>query len=382
MHIRYFATNRDGENLGKNITRNKRISLQKSGYHWIDTSKYMSYYLATTDSNRIHHSSIIVESKTKIFDKFLNKESIKNIIICIHGFNVELNEAITSFSVLSDTLNSISQLKNKIIVDPLAQEHQLDNEKGLTGVIGFSWPSNGSVFHYDSDRKDASYSASPLANMISIIKSNNPNARIHIIAHSMGNFLVCRMLEMLVNKQIFTIVQVENRHNQKELIDKEISRRGDGGDKNFFIDNFIMLAPDVERRHITQCDQHGEVNDDNTINSTSSYLGPFYAGLHHLVGGNHLFYSRYDTALKLSREEKELFREKPNELWRKFTFRGVDPNNLWENSLGLNPAPKLSPSNLYSYNASTMSNRTIDHGDYFDTPAIVEKIADLIINYE
>ncbi|MDJ0573267.1 MAG: alpha/beta hydrolase [Pleurocapsa sp. MO_192.B19] len=367
MHIKYFATNRDREHLGRDFNRDTRIKLQKGGYNWIDTKQYMSYYLATTDPTTMPSEAIIENSQEIIFNNFLNYPSIKHIIVCIHGFNVHLHGALTSFSVLIDTLKKTTKLGSTIITDPTTDEAKdyLNTMSDLTAVVGFSWPSNGSVFDYASDRLEAVSSASTLANLISAIRNQNPNAKIHIIAHSMGNFLTCEMLGKLVNKEISTLY-----HN--EQIEKMLKRRDHGGESKFFVDCYIMLAPDVERRHVTQCDKHDSER-------KADYLGPFYAGLYHLVGGVYLFYSRHDSALKASKVEKEA-REKIGAI--KEIFTGRDLNNLWEDSLGLNPAPELAPSNIYSYNASTLSNRPIDHGDYFDTVAIAEKISESILNYK
>jgi esterase/lipase superfamily enzyme len=367
MHIKYFATNRDRENLGRDINRDTRIKLQRGGYNWIDTKQYMSYYLATTDPTTMPSEAIIKDSQKEIFDNFLNHPSIKHIIVCIHGFNVHLHSALTSFSVLIDTLKKTTKLGSTLVTDPTTDEAKvrLSSMNNLTAVVGFSWPSNGSVLDYASDRLEAVSSASTLANLISAISEQNPNAKIHIIAHSMGNFLTCTMLGKLVNEDISTLYQ-------NEQIEKKLKRRDRGGEGAFFVDCYIMLAPDVERRHVTQCDKHGSFG-------KATYLGPFYAGLYHLVGGVYLFYSRHDSALKASKVEKEA-REKIGAI--KEIFTGSDLNNLWEDSLGLNPAPELAPSNMYSYNASTLSNRPIDHGDYFDTVTIAQKISESILNYK
>ncbi|MEB3311559.1 MAG: alpha/beta hydrolase [Snowella sp.] len=378
MYIKYFATNRDQENLGRDIERKTRIELQKGGYNWIDAQKYMSHYLATTDPTRMTTDAIVKSSKETIFDGFLKNPKIKRIVICVHGFNVHLHGALTSFSILTDTLEETkTKLGQGLIVDP-SQIAKKENLNDLTAVVGFSWPSNGRVCDYKSDRLEAISSAAALANLISAIKSHCPRVEVHIIAHSMGNFLVCNMLKSLVNYESLPCNFADNEELKSKL-ELEIGRRGEreGANSHFFVDSYIMLAPDVERRHVTQCNK----SEDDPQHTKASYIGPFYGGLHHLVGGTYLFYSRYDQALKASKLEKEVFRE--NKL-RGITdiFTGPDLENLWEDSLGLNPAPNLAPSNFYSFNASTLSNRPIDHGDYFDTPAIAQKISEIILNYQ
>ena len=43
MSLRYFATNRDRENLGHLMKRDERIALQRGGYHVLDMEAYMSH---------------------------------------------------------------------------------------------------------------------------------------------------------------------------------------------------------------------------------------------------------------------------------------------------------------------------------------------------
>jgi len=123
------------------------------------------------------------------------------------------------------------------------------------------------------------------------------------------------------------------------------------------------------------------------------YIGPFFEGLFHLVGGVYLFYSRHDQALKASKVEKEL-RERKGAVKEFIVGRNMEnrresklwddnqwDDNRWEDSLGLNPAPPVAPPNLYSFNASTLANMQIDHGNYFDTRGVVKTIADKIFSY-
>lgn len=362
MGILYFATNRDRQNLGKHLDRTRRIQLQRGGYHWLDMKKYMSHYLATTDSSTMPPEVIIPNSEEWVFQKFLSSPNVKRIIIGVHGFNVALHGALTSFSILADTLQHTPAFGSNLITDPTTAEAAiLLNTSGteLTAFVGYSWPSDGKMTRYQADRVEAVSSASSLANLIGCIRLKNPAAQVHVIAHSMGNYLTCTMLQKLVDKEITPLDANDDIRNRVERIDR-------GGDQKFFIDRYIMLAPDVERRHVTQCDV------DNDFNTRAEYLGPFYAGLKHLVGEVHLFYSRFDTALKASKLEKE-GRELITGIGEFFT--GDNPDTRWESSLGLNPAPNVAPPNMYSYNGVTLTNREIDHGDYFDALPIADKIA-------
>ncbi|WP_017301813.1 alpha/beta hydrolase [Nodosilinea nodulosa] len=387
-YIRYFATNRDRDNLARDVSLKDRKNMQSGGYNWIDARRYMAYYLAETNAQQMPKESLIINSEETVFQAFLSKPSIRRIIIGIHGFNVPLHGALTSFSILADTIRDLDAFKPpenrlNLIVDPLLPEEQyrLNTEDNLTAVVGFSWPANGSVLAYNSDRTEAVSSGPALANMISIIHKFNPAAEIFVIAHSMGNFLACNMLKQLVDREY--VPYDYDKYDQGQL---SLRGQNSGSDK-FFIDGYFMLAPDVERRHVTKCYRSGEPTYQREQYSAQKenemedvyYLGPFFEGLLHLVGGVYLFYSRHDEALKASKVEKEL-RERADDLKELIVGRNI--NNLYEDSLGLNPAPPPAPPNMYSFNASTLSNMQIDHGNYFDTQGIAEKIAREIISYK
>jgi esterase/lipase superfamily enzyme len=381
--IRFFATNRDRENLGRSIDRDQRIHLQKGGYHWIDMKKYMAHYLATTDPSTITPNAIVPDSQETIFQHFLGQSSVKRIIIGIHGFNVPFYGALTSFSVLADTLSqSLENRGSTLITEPVVSEEYKDggisltydprlsdSNQDITAFVGFSWPSKGNVFDYQSDRTDALRSAPALANLICYMRTQNPSAKIYIIAHSMGNYLTCNMLGGLVNQDFSPMPELRN-----EEIDKQLKRIDKGGSNSFFVDRYLMLAPDVERREVTQCDVDG------IPNGKSDYIGPFYAGIKNLVAQTHLFYSRYDNVLKASVAEKEIVNESLQKISE--LFSKPDPQKRWEDSLGLNPLPALAPDNMYSHNATVLTNRAIDHGDYFDASAIADKIAELIMQVD
>ncbi len=388
--IRFFATNRDRENLGRSVDRDQRIKLQKGGYHWIDMKRYMAHYLATTDPTTIAPEAIVPSSQETIFNHFLSQSSVKRIIIGIHGFNVPFHGALTSFSVLADTLSqALEKRGSTLITDPVVSEEYkdgvisltydsdlIDPTKDITAFVGFSWPSKGHVFDYQSDRSEAIQSAPALANLIYRIRLNNPTVKIHIIAHSMGNYLACNMLGKLVNKEFSPILEPPLSAAIAAInikIDKQLDRNNDDS-QSFFVDRYLMLAPDVERREVTQCDVGG------IPNGKSDYIGPFYAGIKNLAAQTHLFYSRYDNVLKASVVEKEIVNESLQKISE--LFSKPDPQKRWEDSLGLNPLPALAPDNMYSHNATVLTNRTIDHGDYFDASAIADKIAELIMQVD
>jgi esterase/lipase superfamily enzyme len=362
MFIKYFASNRDRDKLGRNLAHDKRIQLQEGGYHWLDMEKYMAYYMSTTNFQILPQDAVITESDKVVFDPFLSDPKVKRIIVCVHGFNVHLHDALTWFSVLMQSLSNTEyknkdglQLRNSLITDPShpAQAELIKNNNDLTAVVGFSWPSNGNVVSYQSDRTEALSSRTALANIIARIKKNNHNAKVHIICHSMGNLLACSMFAGLINKE-FEPADYPMK-NYREVDDT-------------FIKNYIMLAPDVERRHVTMCDL-----DDNT----TDYVGPYYEGIRNMVGEAHNFYSRFDSALQFSNKEK--FIREGVETIKDF-FMGENPDHRYEQRLGLIEHPKVAPKNMFSHNAVALSNREIDHSDYQDCMPIAEKIAKIILD--
>ncbi len=364
--IRYFATNRDRQKLGRAFDDAERIKLQRSGYHWIDTEICMAQYLGSTDPSSLPIEAVIAEEQREGLQRFLAKPCIRTVVIGIHGFNVPLHGAITSFSLLAELLQQqLAQQGHSLLMGPDA----IDESRDHMAFIGFSWPSDGSVLAYQSDRNEATQSTAALANMIATIRTVNPGAGIAIIAHSMGNYLTCNMLANLLNEESWP-KQAFSGDDAGRRLTGRLSRREDNGTESF-VDQYIMLAPDVERREVTQC-PNVQIRSERL-----HYNGPFYGGLKHLVGHTHLFYSRHDSALQASVLEKEALREPIEKLKQRLT--GPELTKRWESSLGLNPLPSLAPPNMTGYNATRLTNRTIDHGDYFDAPAIIHTIADLLI---
>ena len=391
MSIRYFATNRDNENLGQDCNRAERIKLQEGGYHFVDMKAYMSYYLSEVDSKSMPKEVIIKDSQEKVFEKFLNNKKIGSIVICVHGYYVHFHDAQTWYGILTDALRHTRSLKGKIITDPVEQDKKIfdDNavrDGSLVAFIGFSWPSNGNVFSYMSDQGEARSSAPVLANLITRIREQRKDVSVNLICHSMGNYLACHMFKQLVNEE--SVPKVSNE-KISEIFKKRISRIDDVSTVNvedrYFVDRYVMLAPDMERRYITKC---VEVLDDiGTDKEKATYVGPFYSGLEHLVGQVHNFYSRFDGALAISNIEK-LPRKalaSAKGIMDKLTFGLIDylernPDEKWEQRLGATQQPIIAPPNMKSHNAVEITGREIGHSDYVDSTEIANVIADILVS--
>ena len=154
----------------------------------------------------------------------------------------------------------------------------------------------------------------------------------------MGNFLACHTFAALVNELIIPpdVASDEKltmmiRRGKKEDNSEDVNR------DDWLIDTYVMIAPDVERRHITKCDGAGVETD---------YVGPFYSGLQHLVRKKINVYSRFDGALSISNIEKaprklahavgdaassltfgllDFLERNPDQRWEKTTRRVASP---------------------------------------------------------
>lgn len=404
--VRFFATNREMAHLGRRAAeiarsgdgRELRIKLQRGGYYFVDMDRYMPFYFGEVDATTMPADAVVARSQDTVFDKFLAKPQIGRVVICVHGFNVHLHEAHGWFRVLLETMRALDGVGGRIVGnpdDPLLQPGSGAGDGSLSALIGFSWPSNGSVLAYNRDQHDAAASAQPLAALIARI--HLLGKKVDLLCHSMGNYLACAMLQGLVESVFvpppFTPDDLRMRDEEQNrptknakgyieqsrallrLIDRAELRPGseEARRDSWFIDNFVMIAPDVERRHVTKA-----------IGRTagSDYVGPFFSGLQHLVRSAHNVYSRFDGALGISIIEKKpksallALGEKVNALaFGMLDFLERNPDYKWEARLGVAPHPVSAPPNLVSVNATELAGRAIDHGDHIDSRAVVAEIA-------
>ena len=371
---RFFATNRAMHHLAKVVSSNgenaraTRLTLSRGGHYFVDMDEYMRFYLGTVRTDEMPSGAVVHDSGTTVFQKFLGDRRIKSVVVCVHGFNVELLEAFTWFRVLTDTMKSLD-MGSRVITSP--GDLGKNSAKGtLTAFIGFSWPSNGNVLSYLSDQRDAVASAAALACLLTRLRVAGKS--VNLLCHSMGSFLACHTLAALVEKRVVphgTTKKVAPLFDRgKKRHDSEHVDRA-----SWLIDNYVMLAPDVERRHVTKC-AGGKVE--------STYVGQFYSGLQHLVRKPVNVYSRFDSVLKLSSYEKA-----PREIAHSIgdaasaMTRGLldflkrNPDQRWEKRLGSAPAPLNAAPGFVSVNATELTNRRIGHGDHIDATAIVQRIA-------
>jgi esterase/lipase superfamily enzyme len=167
------------------------------------------------DESPVKHFTLL---NTEIFDqvKFTNilterigKSDQNDILLFIHGFNVDFKDAMLRTAQLGYDLNF----------------------KG--GVTAFSWPSDGSIGGYIADTDTAKLSSNYLCDFIKILLRPLGVKKLHIIAHSMGNVVLTNALIQLKNEGLFpnTII------NQIILAAPDI-------DKDIFIN---QIMPDINR---------------------------------------------------------------------------------------------------------------------------------------
>ena len=190
----------------------------------------------------------------------------------------------------------------------------------------------------------------------------------------MGNFLACHTFAELVNELTMPPDAASDekltmmiRRGKKEDNSEDVNR------DDWLVDTYVMIAPDVERRHITKCDGAGVETD---------YVGPSYSGLQHLVRKKINVYSRFDGAFSISNIEKT-----PRKLAHAvgdaassltcglLDFLKRNPDDRWEKRLGESPAPANAPPGFVSVNATELANRKIDHSDHIDSTHVVAQIA-------
>ena len=380
--IQYFATNRAMDQLARATSdRDQRLILSKGGYYFVDMAKYMRYYLATTDSGRLPKGAIVEESQKDVFDGFLNDKRIGRIVLCVHGFNVALFEAFTWFRVLTDTMKHLPDIGDRIVTSKADLETKPKNTKAgsLTAFVGFSWPSNGNVFSYMSDQREAVAAAPAFASLLARIKT--AKKPLSMICHSMGNYLACHALAAIVNEVVVPSDAVDSPEIKALLT--RADRVADSEDvkrTEFLVDTFVMIAPDVERRHVTKCEVK-DLDDEDDVDS--DYVGQFYSGLQHLAGRKVNIYSRFDSALNVSDLEK-----RPREAvltvgdavsrWSfgLLEFLERNPDQRWEKRLGSAPAPINAAPGFESINATEIAGRKIDHSDHVDAIDLTKAIAE------
>jgi len=100
--------------------------------------------------------------------------SNNSVLIVVHGFNV-LQHTFTK---------EVANVRRRLTA------------KGFKGaVVGYDWPADGGIFNYWSDWNDAQETAKHLViDGIGTLIRSKPNTKIHILAHSMGCYVISKAI--------------------------------------------------------------------------------------------------------------------------------------------------------------------------------------------
>lgn len=97
----------------------------------------------------------------------------RSLLLFVHGYNSSYQDAVLRLAQLS-----------------------LDSQQKSVPIL-FSWPSQGNVIGYASDRDAATYARDDLVNFLELLTGLPKDYRIGIIAHSMGSWLLVESLRQL-----------------------------------------------------------------------------------------------------------------------------------------------------------------------------------------
>lgn len=126
----------------------------------------------------------------------------KDAVVFVHGFNVTFDDAVKRTA-------------------------QVAYDIGFKGApIAFSWPSDGSLAQYMSDREDVTWSINHIEQFLTDVVDKAGAKKIHLIAHSMGNQGLIGALYRIALK---------NRNHKKVLFE-----------------NIILAAPDFDAQLFKQ----------------------------------------------------------------------------------------------------------------------------------
>lgn len=180
-------------------------------------------------------------------------EKQKHISLFVHGYNNSWQDAVTRYVSLKKNL--------------------FKGANGLGELICYTWPSDGSAASYLPDREDARESAPLLADALVTLNDHvialqrlasgdinkQCRAKVSIIAHSMGNFVIQKALAIAAKKL-----------NSPQLIT--------------LIHQLVMVAADVDNDIF---DRSMPAGSDGSLMSNLCYrIGALYTGLDQVLGAS------------------------------------------------------------------------------------------------
>ena len=150
-------------------------------------------------------------------------------LVFIHGFNVSFTGALQAGALLAQSLT--------------VADHPLN-------IVVFSWPSDGAAvpwMSYYSDREDARASGPAVARaflkfrdfVLALNAQDYCQRRVHLLAHSMGNYVLRQALQSLLHKE---------RDSLTRLFDQILMAAPDEDDDAFEHDDKLRLLPRIGRQ--------------------------------------------------------------------------------------------------------------------------------------
>jgi esterase/lipase superfamily enzyme len=103
----------------------------------------------------------------------ISKSTARDAFVFVHGYNVSFEDAARRTGQIAFDLDFVG------------------------APIFYSWPSNGKAADYLKDETNIAWSAPHFERFLALLSKHSGAARIHIIAHSMGNRVVCDALKAL-----------------------------------------------------------------------------------------------------------------------------------------------------------------------------------------
>lgn len=149
-----------------------------------------------------------------------------------------LNTSNDLISAAAATMQRSSLYKNQVLIfvhgynvgfeDALLRAAQMAFDLEFDGALmPFTWPSAGSFLGYGRDRDSADSAVEHLASLLEDIAKQLPSTKVHLIAHSMGNFVVLRALDKIKDRsaagpkmnigEVILAHPDEDRHRFEEL---------------------------------------------------------------------------------------------------------------------------------------------------------------------
>ncbi|MEP3478333.1 MAG: alpha/beta fold hydrolase [Fuerstiella sp.] len=283
--------NEDRRPVGSLLQQTRELSLQNpdSTYAFCDVRVSSKRARGTCSLDRQASGGLAVgELQVSSRDRFLHElqelqATPLDVLVFVHGFNVKLDHAI-------------------------ARAAQLAEDLPFHGtIIAFSWQSQGGTEAYRSDERTAERYFWNLAKLLYDLKTELPDSRLHVLAHSMGNRVtlrainaLCGTIDPMGNRDLYALRSLSDlsgggsdRQTDPPVF-QSVVRSTVGEIKQRYpewgawrasstpqpaIDNLIMAAPDV---------------------GVSQYQA-WIAGLKHTCGNMVLYASDTDFALEGSR---------------------------------------------------------------------------------